>query len=152
MEKPKANRRRTFGEPDAGKPPVRFDEGWRENAQGTDNYGHVQSLNALARLLYYLAKPRVQNPAQGALDDDSAESSQSLHPTNRPKSPFRPKRPLARTNSPFVGTGTSGFVTFCKKTGSPVPPFVHRLLVWDSSAESSPNLWINLPLPASTWG
>jgi hypothetical protein len=38
MLKPKAHRRRVPGKPDAGNPPVRFDEGWRNESE-TDNYG-----------------------------------------------------------------------------------------------------------------
>jgi hypothetical protein len=42
MRKPKANRRRVPGKPDAGNPPVRFDEGWRD-ASETDNSGRFKS-------------------------------------------------------------------------------------------------------------
>ena len=42
MLKPKANRRRVPGKPDAGNPPVRFDEGWRDICE-TDNTGQFNS-------------------------------------------------------------------------------------------------------------
>src|SRR5258706_4586633 len=42
MPEPKANRRSVLGKPDAGNPPVRFDEGWRA-CRETDNYGRFNS-------------------------------------------------------------------------------------------------------------
>ena len=49
----KANRRRTFGEPYAGKPHVRFDEGRRWPEMGTDNCGRLNPNPPPARLLYF---------------------------------------------------------------------------------------------------
>src|SRR5215216_2252733 len=44
MVKPKANRRRTLGEPDAGKPPVRFDAGAARERTENWQLRPVQSL------------------------------------------------------------------------------------------------------------
>ena len=56
MLKPKANRRRVPGKPDAGNPPVRFDEG-RGDASETDNYGlfnshTISSAHSTAKIIF----------------------------------------------------------------------------------------------------
>jgi choice-of-anchor C domain-containing protein len=62
--KPKADRRTTLGEPHAGKPPVRFDEG-RCRTDETNNYGWFNSLSSIAYSTNLLSAPTPNAKALG---------------------------------------------------------------------------------------